>query len=100
MPPNPLRLVSALDYNAAILGLRHADPRDQLAVREELRRVCQYGCARKETSKAGSVLLLRFFLGYFPGEIARVTKSTRPAVEERLRLARAEAKAYLRDPAS
>ena len=93
-------LSSALDYNAAILGLRHADPRDQLAVREELRRVCQYGCARKETSKAGSVLLLRFFLGYYPGEIARVTKSTRPAVEERLRVARAEARAYLRDPTS
>jgi len=93
-------LSSALDYNAAIIGLRHADPRDQLAVREELRRVCQYGCARKESSKAGSVLLLRFFLGYYPGEIARVTKSTRPAVEERLRVARAEAKAYLRDPTS
>lgn len=93
-------LGSALDYNAAILGLRHADPRDQLAVREDLRRVCQYACARKETSKAGSVLLLRFFLGYYPGEIARVTKSTRPAVEERLRVARAEAKAHLRDPTS
>ncbi|HJQ32491.1 MAG TPA: sigma-70 family RNA polymerase sigma factor [Pyrinomonadaceae bacterium] len=93
-------LDSVLDYNAAVLGLRHADPHDQLAVRDELRRVCQYGCARKETSKAGSVLLLRFFLGYYPGEIARVTKSTRAAVEERLRVARAEAKAYLSDRSS
>ncbi|HWW77361.1 MAG TPA: hypothetical protein VNZ44_18305, partial [Pyrinomonadaceae bacterium] len=93
-------LDSVLDYNAAVLGLRHADPHDQLAVRDELRRVCQYGCARKETSKAGSVLLLRFFLGYYPAEIARVTKSTRAAVEERLRVARAEAKAYLGDRSS
>lgn len=93
-------LSTVLDYNAAILGLRDADPHDQLAVREELLRVCHYGCARKETSKAGSVLLLRFFLGYYPGEITRVTKSTRAAVEERLRMARAEAKSYLRDPGS
>jgi DNA-directed RNA polymerase specialized sigma24 family protein len=93
-------LDSVLDYNAAVLGLRHADPHDQLAVRDELRRVCQYACARKETSKAGSVLLLRFFLGYYPAEIARVTKSTRAAVEERLRVARSEARAYLCDRSS
>jgi DNA-directed RNA polymerase specialized sigma24 family protein len=93
-------LDSVLDYNAAILGLRHADPRDQVGVRGDLLRVCQYGCARKETSKAGSVLLLRFFLGYYPREIARVMKGTREAVEERLRVARAEAKSYLRDPTS
>jgi len=93
-------LDSVLDYNAAILGLRHADPRDQFSVRADLLRVCQYGCARKETSKAGSVLLLRFFLGYYPREIARVMKGTREAVEERLRVARAEAKSYLRDPTS
>src|SRR5437868_13040900 len=72
-------LSTVLDYNAAILGLRNVDPRDHLIIREELLRVCHYGCARKETSKAGSVLLLRFFLGYYPGEIARVTKSTRAA---------------------
>jgi DNA-directed RNA polymerase specialized sigma24 family protein len=93
-------LDSVLDYNAAILGLRHADPRDQISVRGDLLRVCQYGCARKETSKAGSVLLLRFFLGYYPREIALVMKGTREAVEERLRIARAEAKSYLRDPTS
>lgn len=93
-------LDSVLDYNAAILGLRHADPRDQVSVRGDLLRVCQYGCDRKQTSKAGSVLLLRFFLGYYPREIARVMKGTREAVEERLRVARAEAKAYLRDSTS
>ncbi|HWS88889.1 MAG TPA: sigma-70 family RNA polymerase sigma factor [Pyrinomonadaceae bacterium] len=93
-------LDSVLDYNAAILGLRHADPRDQVSVRGDLLRVCQYGCARKETSKAGSVLLFRFFLGYYPREIASVMKITREAVEERLRVARAEAKGYLRDSTS
>ncbi|MDQ3802830.1 MAG: sigma-70 family RNA polymerase sigma factor [Acidobacteriota bacterium] len=91
-------LGTVLDYNAAVLGLRAVDPGDQVSRRDELLRVCHYACARKETSKAGSVLLLRFFLGYYPGEIAALSKSTRSAVEERLRLARAEAKDYLRKP--
>jgi RNA polymerase sigma factor (sigma-70 family) len=91
-------LRTILDYDAAVLGLRAADPRGQFITREQLQRVCQYACARKESSKAGSVLLLRFFLGYYPSEIAQICGCTRPAVEERLRLARAEAKAYLDDP--
>ena len=91
-------LRAALDYDAAILGLRAADPRGQMIMREQLRRVCQYACRRKETSKAGSVLILRFFLGYYPAEIARIGGCARSAVEERLRIARAEAKAHLDDP--
>lgn len=91
-----LRMILA--YDDAVLGLRAADPRGQVIMREQLQRVCQYACARKESSKAGSVLLLRFFLGYYPSEIAQICVCTRPAVEERLRLARAEAKAYLDDP--
>ena len=90
-----LRMI--LDYDAAALGLREADPRDQLIMREQLQRVCRYACSRKETSKAGSVLLLRFFLGYYPGEIALLGACKRPAVEERLRVARAEVKAHLDD---
>jgi hypothetical protein len=55
---------------------------------------------RKQTSKAGSVLILRFLHGYYPREIAQVTLSTREAVEERLRIARNEARQYLHDPKS
>lgn len=91
-------LHSAIDYDAAIMGLRTTDAREQLVVRDQLLLICRYACQRKETSKAGSVLLLRFFLGYYPDEIARLSVSTRAAVEERLRLARAEAKAYAADP--
>src|SRR5262249_18571451 len=53
---------------------------------------------RKETSKAASVLLLRFFHGYYPSEIALLLRTSRQAVDERLRLARSEAKLYLDDP--
>ena len=92
------RELSIADYDAAIIALRVTDQSEQLHLREELHRICRYACARKETSKAGSVLLLRFFHGYYPNEIAQIIRSSRPAVEERLRLARSEVKAYLKDP--
>src|SRR2546429_7579712 len=54
----------------------------------------------KETSKAGRVLILRFLHGYYPREIAQVMQCTREAVEERLRVARSEARQYLENPKS
>ncbi len=91
--------LSILDYESAELGLvNHGDVRLRLQVQDELRRVCQYACLRRETSKAGSVLILRFFHGYYPSEIARILQMSRHAVDEQLRLARAEARLFLDDP--
>src|SRR5260370_6724620 len=59
--------------------------------------VCQYACRRRKNLKAGSVLILRFFHDYYPEEVAKLLRITRPAVKDRLRLARAEAKLYLSD---
>lgn len=94
------RTLSVVDYDSAEVGLRAADPRERISVQDQLREVCQYACLRKQTSKAGSVLILRFMHGYYPREIARVMQCSREAVEERLRLARNEAKQYLENPAS
>ena len=94
------RVLSIVDYDSAELGLRTADPREQITLQDALRQICQYACMRKQTSKAGSVLILRFLHGYYPREIAQVTLSTREAVEERLRIARNEARQYLHDPKS
>ncbi|HEX8138836.1 MAG TPA: RNA polymerase sigma factor [Pyrinomonadaceae bacterium] len=94
------RSLAILDYDSAEIGLRGADPREQIRLQDELRQVCQYACLRKETSKAGSVLILRFLHGYYPREIAQLMKSTRQAVEERLRVARSEARQYLENPGS
>ncbi len=63
---NRLQQLSIVEYDSAETGLLKLDPRDQLKARDELRAVCRYACARKETSKAGSVLILRFFHGYYP----------------------------------
>jgi len=94
------RVLSIVDYDSAELGLRTADPREQIALQDALRQICQYACMRKQTSKAGSVLILRFLHGYYPREIAQVTLSTREAVEERLRIARNEVRQYVHDPKS
>jgi hypothetical protein len=66
-------------------------------MRDELAAVCQYACIRKETAKAASVLILRFFHGYYPEEIAQVMRSNRSAIEKRLQTARNEAKLYVQD---
>ena len=94
------RTLSIVDYDSAELGLRTSDPREQIKLQDELRQICQYACMRKQTSKAGSVLVLRFLHGYYPREIAQITLSTREAVEERLRIARNEVRQYLHDPKS
>ncbi len=87
-----------LDYDSAEIGLHAIDPREQIKVRDELCAICEYACRRKESSKAGSVLILRFFHGYYPDEIAKIMRCTRTAVEHRLRLARTEARLYLQNP--
>src|SRR5215210_7997368 len=91
---------AVFEYDSAEFVLRAADPRDLIRVQDDLRQVCHYACVRKESSKAGGVLILRFMHGYYPVEIARFTGSTREAVEERLRVARNEERQYLKDPES
>ncbi|HEX8844612.1 MAG TPA: RNA polymerase sigma factor [Pyrinomonadaceae bacterium] len=94
------RTLSIVDYDSAETGLRAADPRERIRLQDELREVCRYATTRKETSKAGSVLILRFLHGYYPREIALLMGATRSAVEERLRVARSEARQYLENPKS
>ena len=70
----------------------------RLQTHEELCRVCHYACIRKETSRAGSILILRFFLEYSPSEIAEVLCTSRHCVDQWQRLARRELKVYLESP--
>jgi RNA polymerase sigma factor (sigma-70 family) len=95
---NRLQQLSIIEYDSAETGLRTVDLRDQIQAQDELRHVCRYACARKETAKLASVLILRFFHGYYPGEIGQVARSPRQAVDKWLRLARNEAKASLTNP--
>lgn len=92
---NRLEQLSIVEYDSAEIGLRTVDLRDQIQAQEQLRRVCQYACVRKDTAKIASVLILRFFHGYYPEEIVQVLRSPRHAIDNWLLLARSEAKASL-----
>jgi DNA-directed RNA polymerase specialized sigma24 family protein len=93
-----MQQLSLLDYDSVELGLRFVESRHLTHVQDELFLICRYACWRKETSKAASVLILRYFLGYFPGEIAKILQIERQAVAESLRVARAEARLIVQDP--
>ena len=67
-------------------------------VQNELRTILTFLLWKCRTTKFASIFLLRFFLGFFPEEIARICRSTRHSVDLGLRHARAEIKAYLLDP--
>jgi RNA polymerase sigma factor (sigma-70 family) len=92
--------LSLIDYDSAELGLKSRDLSLAVQTRDELALICQYACRRKQSSKAGSVLILRFFHGYYPSEIALVIQSSRPVVSELLKVARNEVRQFVERPES
>jgi DNA-directed RNA polymerase specialized sigma24 family protein len=90
--------LSMVEFDSIEVGLRVTDVQDQIKVQDELRLICHYSTLRKQTSKSGSVLILRFFHGYYPSEIAQVLRSNWQTVGKWLQLARNEARLYLEDP--
>src|SRR5215213_2961838 len=90
--------LSIADYDSGLLGWTAIEPPRRLQASEDLHQICAYACFRKESSKAGSVLILRFFHNYFPTEIARVLNTSRHCVDQWQRLARREAKLFMNKP--
>lgn len=86
---------SIIDFETLRLGLKSAKILDNFQVQEELKRICYFLCLRKESSKSASVMILRFFHGYFPSEIARVMQATPQVVKVRLNTARGEVRTAL-----
>lgn len=97
---DPLATLSIVDYDSVEYGLASVDRSQLIFVRSDLARICEYARQRKQTSRAASVLILRFFLSYLPSEIVTLFGTTRVAVESHLRDARLEVRAYLRNPRS
>ena len=90
--------LSVADYNSGRLGWTAIEPPRRMQAFEELHQICTYACSRKETSRAGSVFILRFFHEYFPTEIAAVLNSSRHCVDQWQGLARREAKLFIDEP--
>ncbi len=87
--------LSVADYDSFRMGWTAIEPARRMQAAEELHQICAYACSRKESSRAGSVLILRFFHNYFPTEIVRILNSSRNCVDQWQRLARREAKLFM-----
>ena len=97
---SPICELSVVDYDSLEQGLRSVPERSVSGVWTELWRICEYACERKKSSRSASVLILRFFLAYFPSEIARILKTTRVPVDKYLHTARREARLCVSRPAA
>ena len=90
--------LSVADYDSLTLGWPAIEPPRRMQAFEELQQICSYVCARKESSRAGSVLILRYFHDYLPTEIASVLGTSRHCVDQWQRLARREVKLFMNEP--
>src|SRR5215212_7381939 len=63
--------LSVADYDFCRLGWTAIQTPRRMQAFDQLHQVCSYACSRKESSRAGSVLILRFFHGYFPTTTCR-----------------------------
>lgn len=87
--------ISLTDYDALDLGWSNIDPSRRMQAQEELWQICSYACSRKEKSRTGAVLILRFFHNYLPAEIAQLLCASRHNVDQWQNLARRELKQFL-----
>jgi RNA polymerase sigma factor (sigma-70 family) len=87
--------ISLSDFDSLDLGWSNIDPSRRMQAQQELWQICSYACSRKETSRAGAVLILRFFHNYYPAEIAQLLRASRHNVDQWQNLARRELKQFL-----
>ena len=87
--------LSVADYDSFQPNWTASEPSRRMQAAEQLHQICTYACVRKQSSRAGSVLILRFFHDYLPTEIARVLNTSRHCVDEWQRLARRELKLFM-----
>ncbi len=93
-----LQSATTVEFDSLQMSLREQCDVDPVKVQSDLRRIMFYLCWRKQDVKSASVLLLRFFHGYFPEQIGRICLLSRPSVDYALNAARDEVRLYLHDP--
>src|SRR5262245_34091974 len=93
--PGRFDQLSSIDLDS--LQIADHDPDGPAQARQVLFAVCLYAREQRELSIAFSVLVLRFIHGYYPNEVAHLTKRTRGAVDVLLKSARNTLKLNLSD---
>ncbi len=87
--------VAVEEYDSVDRALEQVDPHQALAARDALMRVCTFACQRKATSRGASILILRFFHGFYPTEVERIANGPARTIRRLLADARVEARASL-----
>ena len=87
--------VAVEEYDSVDRALEQVDPHQALAARDALMRVCTFACRRKATSRGASILILRFFHGFYPTEVERIANGPARTIRRLLADARVEARASL-----
>jgi DNA-directed RNA polymerase specialized sigma24 family protein len=62
--------LSVVEFDSAEAASRTLSAYDRVRVREELRQVCRYACARKERAKSACALILRFSRAHRPRRLS------------------------------
>ena len=94
----PIDNLSIADYDSVEQGLAAADRRELLFIRSHLDQICRYACQRKSTNRSAGILIMRFFLGYYPSELMKIVQIPRYVVDQALHVARNEARMHLERP--
>jgi DNA-directed RNA polymerase specialized sigma24 family protein len=92
---HPAQPLSLFDHDSALVGLRVWTSAERLQSADLLVRACDFACHRKEAALTASILILRFFHGYYPGEIALLLRARRRAVDQWVERGRIETKRYI-----
>ncbi len=87
--------VAVEEYDSVDRALEQVDPHQALAARDALMRVCTFACQSKATSRGASILILRFFHGFYPTEVERIANGPARTIRRLLADARVEARASL-----
>ena len=95
---HPAQSLSLFDHDSALVGLRVWTSAEQLQSADSLVRACDFACHRKEASLAASMLILRYFHGYYPGEICLLLRAKRKMIYRWIDRGRAEMKDYMEFP--
>jgi RNA polymerase sigma factor (sigma-70 family) len=90
--------LSVADVESYAVAETSIEPPTYTQTAEKLHQVCIYACWRKESSRAGSVLILRFFHEYCPEEIADLMSVSRHCVYQWQTIARREVKQFMAEP--
>lgn len=90
--------LDVLELDSIYLRLRTGKGVDQIDLQDRLIQLCGYLCSRKESFRPASVLLLRFFRGFYPDEIARLSGLEPASVRKQIERARCDARVFLMKP--